>query len=233
MRFRHCSQAFRACTIPTTTWLATGSCKFRLSARLSGESPDFCALLWVNELLHHFETIENHCLFVFTGEASHQGFLGGAKWISSIHSIHSGSEEVSHRGDHQAGTQLRASSRGQRGVTSQRAAPSVSGRLRPGGHRFLFSDLGAPFGACLFQICCHSGGWVKGKQKRKRTTFGGTPIYIYIYIESSPFNWVCLKEAVSSWNKLLVDVVGGVVHFEGRQSNHATGLFSLGNATLF
>ena len=33
--------------------------------------------------------MENHSLLVFTGESSFQGFLGGAKWISSIHSMYS------------------------------------------------------------------------------------------------------------------------------------------------
>ena len=37
-------------------------------------------------ILHHFETMGIHCLLVFTGESSFQGFLG-AKWISSIHSL--------------------------------------------------------------------------------------------------------------------------------------------------
>ena len=38
----------------------------------------FFFLLWVDEILHQIETIGNHCLLVFTGEASPQGFLGGA-----------------------------------------------------------------------------------------------------------------------------------------------------------
>ena len=40
----------------------------------------------MDKILHHFETIGNHCLSVFTEESSFQGFLGGAKWISSTHS---------------------------------------------------------------------------------------------------------------------------------------------------
>ena len=44
-------------------------------------------LLWMDEILHHFEIMGNHCLLVFTGQSSFQGFLGGAKWISSIHSM--------------------------------------------------------------------------------------------------------------------------------------------------
>ena len=44
-------------------------------------------LLWLDEFLHHFETTENHCWLVFTGESSFQGFLDGAKWILSIHSM--------------------------------------------------------------------------------------------------------------------------------------------------
>ena len=46
----------------------------------------FGLLLWMDEILHHLETMGNRCLLVFTGESSFQGFLGGAKWISSIHS---------------------------------------------------------------------------------------------------------------------------------------------------
>ena len=30
------------------------------------------------EILHHFETMGNHCPFLFPGESSFQGFLGGA-----------------------------------------------------------------------------------------------------------------------------------------------------------
>ena len=46
-------------------------------------------LLWMDEIRsHHFET-RNHWLLVFTGEPTFQGFLGGAKWISSIHSMDS------------------------------------------------------------------------------------------------------------------------------------------------
>ena len=44
-------------------------------------------LLWVDGILHHFETMGRHCLLAFTGESSFQGFLGGAKWILSTHSI--------------------------------------------------------------------------------------------------------------------------------------------------
>ena len=41
----------------------------------------------MDEILHHLETMGNHGWLVFTGKSSFQGFLGGAKWISSIHSI--------------------------------------------------------------------------------------------------------------------------------------------------
>ena len=34
-------------------------------------------LLWMDEILHHFETMGNHNLLVFLGESSIQGFLGG------------------------------------------------------------------------------------------------------------------------------------------------------------
>ena len=52
----------------------------------SPKDPDsYCG--WTKPISHHFETTGNHCLLVFTGESSFQGFLGGAKWISSIHSL--------------------------------------------------------------------------------------------------------------------------------------------------
>ena len=35
-------------------------------------------VLWMDEILHHLEAMGNHCLLVFTGESSCQGFLGGA-----------------------------------------------------------------------------------------------------------------------------------------------------------
>ena len=35
-------------------------------------------ILWMDEILHHFKTMGNHCLWVFTGESSFQGFLSGA-----------------------------------------------------------------------------------------------------------------------------------------------------------
>ena len=42
--------------------------------------------LWMDELLHHFETMGHHCLWEFTGESSFQGF----KWcrISTIFYMH-------------------------------------------------------------------------------------------------------------------------------------------------
>ena len=36
------------------------------------------SILWMDEILHHFQTMGNHCLLVFTGESPFQGFLGGA-----------------------------------------------------------------------------------------------------------------------------------------------------------
>ena len=48
------------------------SCAFDVSALNLG------GLLWMDEILHHFETMRRHCLLVFTGEPSLQGFLGGA-----------------------------------------------------------------------------------------------------------------------------------------------------------
>ena len=44
-------------------------------------------ILWMDKILHHFETMGSHFSLVFKGESSFQGFLGGAKRISSIHSI--------------------------------------------------------------------------------------------------------------------------------------------------
>ena len=34
-------------------------------------------ILWMDEILHHVETMNNLCSLVFTGESSFQGFLGG------------------------------------------------------------------------------------------------------------------------------------------------------------
>ena len=36
-----------------------------------------------DEILHHFETMKNHYLLVFTGESPFQGFLGGAGFCPS------------------------------------------------------------------------------------------------------------------------------------------------------
>ena len=38
---------------------------------------------WMDEILHHFETMGNYCLLVFTGESPFQGFLGGAGFCPS------------------------------------------------------------------------------------------------------------------------------------------------------
>ena len=35
-------------------------------------------MLWMDEFLHHFETMKNCCPLVVRGESSFQGFLGGA-----------------------------------------------------------------------------------------------------------------------------------------------------------
>ena len=35
-------------------------------------------ILWVYEILHHFETKGNHCVLVFIGQSSFEGFLGNA-----------------------------------------------------------------------------------------------------------------------------------------------------------
>ena len=40
------------------------------------------SLLWMDEILHHFETM-NHCFVVFPGEFSFQGLLGGARFRPS------------------------------------------------------------------------------------------------------------------------------------------------------
>ena len=40
---------------------------------------DVCIdVLWMDEILHHFETIRNQGLLAFIGESSLQGFLSGA-----------------------------------------------------------------------------------------------------------------------------------------------------------
>ena len=36
------------------------------------------SLLWMDEILHHFETMGSCCLWAFTGQSSYQGSLGGA-----------------------------------------------------------------------------------------------------------------------------------------------------------
>ena len=43
-------------------------------------------LLWMDKILHHFETIGNHCSLVFTGESSFQVFFRWCR-ILSIHSM--------------------------------------------------------------------------------------------------------------------------------------------------
>ena len=40
-------------------------------------------ILWMDKILHHFETMGNHCLLVFAGELSFQGLLGGAGFCPS------------------------------------------------------------------------------------------------------------------------------------------------------
>ena len=44
-------------------------------------------ILWMDEILHHFETtVETTvCWYLRWGIVRNQGFLGGARWISSIH----------------------------------------------------------------------------------------------------------------------------------------------------
>ena len=46
-------------------------------------------ILWMDEILHQFETIGNHDWLVFALEPAFQGFVfvRGAKWILPIHSI--------------------------------------------------------------------------------------------------------------------------------------------------
>ena len=41
-------------------------------------------ILWRDEVRRNLEAMGNHCLLKFTPESSFQGFLGGAKWTSSI-----------------------------------------------------------------------------------------------------------------------------------------------------
>ena len=40
-------------------------------------------ILWMDKILHHFETMRNHCLLVCAGESSFQGLLGGAGFCLS------------------------------------------------------------------------------------------------------------------------------------------------------
>ena len=46
---------------------------------------DLGAILWMDEILHRFEAMGNHCLLVFTGESFIPGFLRWCR-ILSIHS---------------------------------------------------------------------------------------------------------------------------------------------------
>ena len=45
--------------------------------------PFFGLILWMDEILHRFETMGNHCLLAFTRQASLQHFLGGARFSPS------------------------------------------------------------------------------------------------------------------------------------------------------
>ena len=56
-------------------------------------------LLWMDELLHHFETMVNHCLLVVTREVSFQGFLGGATCLRLVldPEVPQGFQQVNHR----------------------------------------------------------------------------------------------------------------------------------------
>ena len=42
-------------------------------------------VLRMDEILHHFETMRNHYASIYRRIIRNQGFLGGAKWILSIH----------------------------------------------------------------------------------------------------------------------------------------------------
>ena len=53
-------------------------------------------LLWMDTILHNLETMGNHGWWVFAGESPFQGFLGGVKWISSIHTMVSYSTVLVH-----------------------------------------------------------------------------------------------------------------------------------------
>ena len=70
----------------------TWRCCFRAHFFCFGVSPGSClenasrfqvmtvclGILWMNEILHHLETMGNHGWLVFTGESTFQGVLGGA-----------------------------------------------------------------------------------------------------------------------------------------------------------
>ena len=53
---------------------------------------DEVSILWMDEILHHLETMGHHCWLVYTGESSFQGFLGGAgfrpstvsRWLQNV-----------------------------------------------------------------------------------------------------------------------------------------------------
>ena len=53
----------------------------------AGHSCPLWTVLWMERILHHLRNHGKHSLLVFTGHHQKPGFLGGANWISSIHSI--------------------------------------------------------------------------------------------------------------------------------------------------
>ena len=59
-----------------------GTADFGPCCHLPGQ-PIFWYLLWMDEILHHLETMGNHYLLVFTGESSFQGSFGGAEFRPS------------------------------------------------------------------------------------------------------------------------------------------------------
>ena len=65
-------------TCPTSRRPWTSACATR--TRFTGYVG---LLLWMDEILHHFEAMANLCLLVVTGKSSFQGSLGGAGFCPS------------------------------------------------------------------------------------------------------------------------------------------------------
>ena len=61
-----------------------------VQAVCQGSAQDWLDIKWMDEILHCFESMGNHCLLLFRGEISFQGFLGGAGPESRVQQLPSG-----------------------------------------------------------------------------------------------------------------------------------------------